>query len=231
MKTIGLIGGLSWESTSEYYRIINTAVKEKLGGLHSAKCVIHSFDFEEIAAMQRTGRWEEATNCMMEAAQKLEKAGAEVIIICTNTMHKMAPEVAQSVSVPLIHIADSTAKAIKNQNIGKVALLGTKFTMEQPFYKKLLGEYGIDTIIPDENDRQIIHDIIFNELCKGEFHEHSRAAYEEIMMKLAAQGAEGIILGCTEIPLLVQQQHFELPLFDTTYLHAMDAAEFAMNGK
>lgn len=228
MKTIGLIGGLSWESTSEYYRIINTAVKNKLGGLHSAKCLIHSFNFEEIADMQRTGKWKEATESMVEAAVKLEQAGAEVIIICTNTMHKMAMEVQEAVSVPLIHIAESTAHAIKQQNLKKVALLGTAFTMEQPFYKDILSKHGIETIIPNEADRQMVHSVIFDELCQGRFLEDSRVKYQELISKLEAEGAEGVILGCTEIPLLIKQEHSSLPLLDTTYLHAMAAVEYAM---
>ncbi|WP_282154932.1 aspartate/glutamate racemase family protein [Cytobacillus gottheilii] len=229
MKTIGLIGGLSWESTSEYYRIINTAVKNKLGGLHSAKCLIHSFNFEEIADMQRTGKWKEATESMVEAAVKLEQAGAEVIIICTNTMHKMAKEVQEAVSVPLIHIAESTASAIKQQGIKKVALLGTAFTMEQPFYKDILSKHGIETIIPNEADRQMVHSVIFDELCQGRFLEESRVKYQELILKLEAEGAEGVILGCTEIPLLIKQEHSSLPLLDTTYLHAMTAVEYAMD--
>ncbi|WP_080846185.1 aspartate/glutamate racemase family protein [Cytobacillus gottheilii] len=228
MKTIGLIGGLSWESTSEYYRIINTAVKNKFGGLHSAKCLIHSFNFEEIADMQRTGKWKEATESMVEAAVKLEQAGAEVIVICTNTMHKMAKEVQEAVSVPLIHIAESTASAIKQQNLKKVALLGTAFTMEQPFYKDILSKHEIETIIPNEADRQMVHSVIFDELCQGRFLEESRVKYQELISKLEAEGAEGVILGCTEIPLLIQQKHSSLPLLDTTYLHAMAAIEYAM---
>lgn len=229
MKTIGLIGGLSWESTSEYYRIINTAVKNKLGGLHSAKCLIHSFNFEEIADMQRTGKWKEATESMVEAAVKLEQAGAEVIVICTNTMHKMAKEVQEAVSVPLIHIAESTAHAIKQQNLKKVALLGTAFTMEQPFYKDILSKHGIETIIPNEADRQMVHSVIFDELCQGRFLEDSRVKYQELISKLEAEGAQGVILGCTEIPLLIKQEHSSLPLLDTTYLHAMAAVEYAMD--
>ncbi|KAB2335663.1 aspartate/glutamate racemase family protein [Bacillus mesophilum] len=229
MKTIGLIGGLSWESTSEYYRIINTAVKNKLGGLHSAKCLIHSFNFEEIADMQRTGKWKKATESMVEAAVKLEQAGAEVIVICTNTMHKMAKEVQEAVTVPLIHIAESTASAIKQQGIKKVALLGTAFTMEQPFYKDILSKHGIETIIPNEADRKMVHSVIFDELCQGRFLEESRVKYQELISKLEAEGAEGVILGCTEIPLLIKQEHSSLPLLDTTYLHAMAAVEYAMD--
>lgn len=228
MKTIGLIGGLSWESTSEYYRIINTSVKEKLGGLRSAKCMIHSFDFEEIADMQRNGQWDEATDCMVEAAIKLEKAGAEVVIICTNTMHKMAPEVQEAISVPLIHIAESTANAIKKQGLGKVALLGTAFTMEQPFYKDILSEHGIETIIPGDDDRRMVHSVIFDELCQGTFSEEAVIKFQKLISKLEAEGAEGVILGCTEIPLLIQQKHSKLPLFDTTDLHAKAAVEYAM---
>jgi aspartate racemase len=228
MKTIGLIGGLSWESTAEYYRYINTRVQEELGGLHSAKCMMHSFDFEEIAALQRAGEWKKATEVMIQAAVTLEKAGADVLVICTNTMHKMAPEVQDAVSIPLIHIADATAKSIQKQGLTKVGLLGTKFTMEQDFYKDRLMKYGISTIIPEEDDRTVIHDVIFGELCQGICSQVSKEKYLQIIEKLLAQGAEGIVLGCTEIPLLIKQQDCQVPVFDTTYIHATEAASFAL---
>ncbi|WP_028400144.1 aspartate/glutamate racemase family protein [Ectobacillus panaciterrae] len=228
MKTIGLIGGLSWESTTDYYRYINTFVKEELGGLHSAKCLLYSFDFEEIVELQHNGEWEKATQCMIDAAKTLENGGADVIVICTNTMHKMAREVEEAVGIPLIHIADATAVKIKEQNLKSVGLLGTNFTMEQDFYKERLAQHGIDVIIPDEEDRQTVHSVIFNELCKGEFKQESREAYLQVMNRLQEKGAEGVILGCTEIPLLVKQTDTEIPLFDTALLHAVAAAEFAL---
>ncbi|PKG25108.1 aspartate/glutamate racemase family protein [Niallia nealsonii] len=228
MKTIGLIGGLSWESTADYYRLINTFIKEELGGLHSAKCQIYSFNFEEIVSLQKSGNWEKATELMINAGKTLENAGAELIVICTNTMHKMASEVQASLSVPLIHIADATAKDITHHALKKVGLLGTKFTMEQDFYKEKLAQWGISTIIPNETDRQIIHDIIFNELCQGKFLFESKEKYKKIMNKLREEGAEGIILGCTEIPLLITEEDTDIPLFNTTYLHAKEASISAL---
>ncbi|GGL51224.1 aspartate/glutamate racemase family protein [Sporolactobacillus putidus] len=228
MKTIGLIGGLSWESTAEYYRYINMSVQKEMGGLHSAKCFMYSFDFDEIAALQRAGEWGKATDLMVQAAVKLEIAGADALVICTNTMHKMAPEVQDAVSIPLIHIADAAAKAIQKQGLTKVGLLGTQFTMEQDFYKNRLMEYGISTIIPDEEDRLVIHNIIFQELCQGIYSPSSKEKYLQIIEKLVSQGAEGIVLGCTEIPLLIKQQDCSLPVFDTTSIHATEAASFAL---
>ncbi|WP_445489977.1 aspartate/glutamate racemase family protein [Niallia sp. 03133] len=228
MKTIGLIGGLSWESTVDYYRLINTLIKEKLGGLHSAKCQMYSFDFEEIVALQKSGNWEKATELMVNAAKTLENSGADLVLICTNTMHKMAPEVQEALSVPLIHIAEATAKSINGKGLKKVGLLGTKFTMEHDFYKDILSKNGISTVIPEEKDRQIVHDVIFNELCKGKFHSDSKEKYKDIINKLIAQGAEGIILGCTEIPLLITEKDTDIPLFNTTYLHAKEAVATAL---
>ncbi|TGB00366.1 aspartate/glutamate racemase family protein [Sporolactobacillus shoreae] len=228
MKTIGLIGGLSWESTVDYYRYINTMVQERMGGLHSAKCFMYSFDFDEIATLQKAGDWEKATDLMVQAAIKLEKAGADLLVICTNTMHKMAPEVQAAVSVPLIHIADAAAKAIQKQGLTKVGLLGTKFTMEQSFYKDSLIKHGISTIIPDENDRLVVHNMIYDELCKGICSQSSKDKCLRIIDKLVSQGAEGIVLGCTEIPLLIKQQDSPVTLFDTTYLHAKEVASFVL---
>ncbi|GKU84470.1 aspartate/glutamate racemase family protein [Niallia sp. NCCP-28] len=228
MKTIGLIGGLSWESTADYYRLINTFIKEELGGLHSAKCQIYSFNFEEIVSLQKSGNWEKATELMINAGKTLENAGAELIVICTNTMHKMASEVQAALSVPLIHIADAAAKDITHHGLKKVGLLGTKFTMEQDFYKEKLAQWEISTIIPNETDRQIIHDIIFNELCQGKFLFESKEKYKKIMNKLREAGAEGIILGCTEIPLLITEEDIDIPLFNTTYLHAKEASASAL---
>ncbi|MEH7085482.1 aspartate/glutamate racemase family protein [Neobacillus drentensis] len=227
MKTIGLIGGLSWESTSEYYSYINRFVKEKLGGLHSAKCLLHSFDFQEMVDLQHKGDWDQATNQMIHAAKTLENGGADMIVICTNTMHKMAPEVKNEVKIPLLHIVDAVAEKINEQSMTKVGLLGTKFTMEQPFYKEYLSKHGIEVIIPNEEDRKIVHDVIYNELCKGDFKEASKDKYIQIINRLYKQGAEGIILGCTEIPLLVKQEDTFVPLFDSTLLHAKSAVDFA----
>ncbi len=227
MKTIGLIGGLSWESTADYYQIINTLVKEELGGLNSAKCLIYSFNMEEMAVLQREGKWEQAAQLMADAAKTLETGGAEVILICTNTMHKVAQEVQEAISVPLIHIAQSTARSITTKGLKKVGLLGTKFTMEQDFYKEVLDQYGIETIIPEACDREDVHSIIFDELCQGKFFPESKERYLEIIRKLCADGAEGIILGCTEIPLLITDEDIDIPLFNTTYLHSKEAIDFS----
>jgi len=229
MKTIGLIGGMSWESSAEYYRIINQTVQERLGSLHSAQCILFSFDFQEIELLQHQGEWEQLTGLMIRAAQSLEGAGAELLTICTNTMHKMAEEVQTSVGIPLVHIADATAKAITDKGLEKVALLGTRFTMEEDFYKKRLQEkYRLDVIIPSESDRELIDNVIYGELCRGVTHQSSREKFKAIIEKLASNGAEGVILGCTEIPLLISQQDAEIPLFDTTKIHAQAAVEMAL---
>ncbi|MCK5820759.1 MAG: aspartate/glutamate racemase family protein [Bacteroidales bacterium] len=229
MKTIGMIGGMSWESSLEYYRILNEQIKEKLGGLHSAQCLMYSVDFGPIAQLQHDNNWEELTRVMVEAGQKLEKGGADFIIICTNTMHKMAEEVGAGVSIPLIHIADATAEEIKKLGLKTVALLGTRFTMEQNFYKGRLAEkHGLKVLIPDDTDMDIIHRIIYKELCLGTILEDSKSEYLRIIEKLIDQGAEGIILGCTEIPLLVKQEDVSVPILDTTQLHAEAAVEFAV---
>ncbi len=229
MKTIGLIGGLSWESSLEYYRYINTFVKEKLGGLHSAKCLMYSFNFAEMVELQHNGEWEKATKYMVDTAKTLEKGGAEAIVICTNTMHKMAEEVENGINVPLIHIADATAMKMKEQEVTSVGLIGTNFTMEQDFYKERLNNYGIDVIIPTDDDRQVIHNVIYEELCQGIVKESSKQAYLRILERLKNMGAQGVILGCTEIPLLIKQEDTSLPLFDTTLLHSKAAASFALN--
>ena len=228
MKTIGLIGGLSWESTSEYYRYINEMVKQQKGGLHSAKIVMYSFDFEEMVDLQHSGKWDVATDRMVEAGSTLQHAGADIIVICTNTMHICADEMREVLNIPLLHIVDTVAEKIEEQEITKVGLLGTKFTMEQPFYKELLKMRGIEVVIPNEDDRQIVHDVIYNELCKGEVKDCSRKKYVEIIEKLKKEGAGGIILGCTEIPLLLEQKDTDVPLFDTSYIHAVAAAEFSL---
>lgn len=228
MKTIGLIGGLSWESTSVYYSYINRFVQRELGGIHSAKCLMYSFDFEEIAALQRAGDWETATEKMVQAAKCLENGGAELIVICTNTMHLMAEDIVNACNIPLVHIVDCVVHEIKQQNISKVGLLGTKFTMEQSFYKEKLEQHDIEVLIPNQIDRQVIHDVIFNELCRGDFKKSSKQNYLDIINKLVDKGAEGIILGCTEIPLLINQNNTTVPLFDTTFIHANKASERAL---
>lgn len=229
MKTIGLIGGMSWESSLEYYRIVNETVKEKLGGLHSCKCLMYSVDFGVIEALQHQNKWDELTKLMIEVAQNLKHGGADFIVICTNTMHKMAPEIETATGLNVLHIADVTGAAISKDQIQKVGLLGTRFTMEGDFYKKRLKDnYDIEVIIPEDTDRQIIHDIIYNELCLGVIKDDSRQKYIDIINKLCANGAEGIILGCTEIPLLIKQSDVLIPVYDTTKIHAESAVDFAL---
>ncbi len=229
MKTIGMIGGMSWESSLEYYRIVNETVKERLGGFHSARCVMYSVDFEEIERYQHEGDWQAASDMMVDAAKRVERAGAELLLICTNTMHLMAEAVAEAVDIPLLHIVDVTAEDILSKGQKKVGLLGTRFTMERAFYReRLLDKHGIEVLIPEEEERKIIHGILYNELCLGEIRSSSRDAFEKIINGLQQRGAEGIILGCTEIPLIVSQEDFELPLYDTTALHARAAVAAAL---
>lgn len=229
MKTIGLIGGMSWESSLEYYRIINEETKKHLGGLHSAKSLMYSVDFAEIEELQHKGDWETATKLMVDAAKRLENGGADFVLICTNTMHKMAKAVEEAISIPILHIADPTAEAIKAQGLTKVALLGTKYTMEQDFYRgRLIEQFGLDVIIPSETDRQTVHDIIYDELCQGEIKATSKQQYMEIIDRLVTDGAQGIILGCTEIGLLIKQADVALPVFDTTQIYATAAVEMAL---
>jgi len=229
MKTIGMIGGMSWESSLEYYRIMNQAAKEKLGGFHSAPCILFSVDFDEVEKLQHQGDWESLTRLMIEAAQSVKKAGADFLVICTNTMHKMADEVQRAIQIPLLHIADVTAEAVKANGQSRVGLLGTKFTMEQDFYKGRLQEiHGIDVLIPEDKERQVIHDILYNELCLGEIKELSKGKFQSIIQNLVERGAQGVILGCTEIPLIVSQEDYEIPLYDTTALHARAAVDFAL---
>ena len=227
MKTIGMIGGMSWESTAQYYRIINEAVKEKCGGFHSAKCVIYSVDFEEVEHLQSTGSWAKAGEMLSMAARSLEKAGVDIIIICTNTMHKVFDDIAKNIQIPMLHIADATATEIKAQNIKKVGLLGTKYTMEQDFYKFRLQQADIDVIIPDEKDREIVNRVIYEELCQGKINPDSRKEYQRIIHSLESRGAQGIILGCTEIGMLIGQSDVKVPLFDTTEIHALKAVSYA----
>lgn len=228
MKTIGLIGGMSWESSTEYYRIINEEVKQKLGGLHSAKCVLYSVDFEEIEVCQRNGEWDKAAQILADAALSLEAAGADFIVICTNTMHKVADKIQAGVRIPLLHIADITAQQVMANGIKAVGLLGTKYTMEQDFYKSRIEAKGIKVLIPKEADRVTVNSVIYNELCLGQILGESRAKYKAIIQDLVDQGAEGIILGCTEIGLLVKPQDSAVPLFDTTLIHAKGAVNFAL---
>ncbi|HUW05084.1 MAG TPA: aspartate/glutamate racemase family protein [Williamwhitmania sp.] len=229
MKTIGLIGGMSWESSLEYYRIINEKVKEKLGGLHSAQCLMYSVEFDQIQHLQHIGDWDRLTQIMVDAAQRLEKGGAEFVVICTNTMHRMANEVQASISIPILHIADATAQKVAAKGITNVGLLGTKFTMEQDFYKgRLTKKHGIAVTIPNEEERNCVHDIIYNELCLGQINQPSRERYLQIIDGLVANGAQGVILGCTEIPLLVHQSDVTVPVFDTTRIHAEMAVEYAL---
>lgn len=229
MKTIGLIGGLSWESSQEYYRIINEEVARGLGGLHSAQCLMYSFDFAEIEELQHQGRWDEATKRMVGVAQKLEKGGADFVLICSNTMHKMADDVQKGISLPLLHIADPTGEAIQGWGLKKIGLLGTKFTMEHDFYKgRLTEQFGVDVIVPGEAGRQTVHDIIYKELCLGKIRSESKARYLDVIRELEGRGAQGIILGCTEIGLLVKQPDTSLPVFDTTHIHAEAAVAMAL---
>lgn len=228
MKTIGLIGGMSWESSAEYYRILNEEVKQQLGGLHSAKCILFSLDFEEIEALQALGNWEQAGEILASAAAALERAGADFVLICTNTMHKVAEKVERKINIPLLHIGDATAAKIKNAGIRKIGLLGTRYTMEMDFYKSRLAASGLDVLIPKESDRGEINRIIFEELCLGEIRTDSKTYFLSVIEKLLESGAEGIILGCTEIGLLIKTEDISDPLFDTTAIHALAAVEKAL---
>ena len=229
MKTIGLIGGMSWESSLEYYRIINETVKRELGGFHSAKSLMYSVDFQEIEELQHQGRWEDATRIMIDAAQRVEKGGADFVVICTNTMHLMAEDVKKNIRIPLLHIADVTAAKIKEMGHTIVGLLGTRFTMEQDFYKgRLKDNHGIDVLIPEEEERIAIHTILYDELCLGSIKTISKDKFQNIIANLETRGAEGIILGCTEIPLIVKQEDYEIFLYDTTTLHAQAAVAYSL---
>jgi aspartate racemase len=229
MKTIGLIGGMSWESSIEYYRIINEATRDKLGGLHSAKSIMYSVEFAEIEALQHAGRWDEASHILIAAAQSLEKAGADVVLICTNTMHKLYDDLQRKIGIPMLHIADATAEVIKEKGIAKVGLLGTRFTMEEDFYKgRLIEKYDLEVIVPPAEEMQEVHRIIYDELCAGVIEPSSKLIYAGIIDRLVAAGAQGIILGCTEIGLLVKQEDSAIPLFDTTEIHAKAAVQYAL---
>jgi aspartate racemase len=229
LQTIGLIGGMSWESTIPYYRIINERIKERLGGLHSAKLVLYSVDFHEIERLQHADAWDAAGQAMAAAARSVQAGGADFLVLCTNTMHKVAPAMEQAVDIPLLHIADPTAEAIRALGLGRVGLLGTRFTMEQDFYRGRLQErFGLEVAVPDAADRAIVHRVIYDELCLGQVLEPSRDAFRQIIRRLVAQGAQGIILGCTEISLLIDPGDAPVPTFDTTRLHALSAADRAL---
>lgn len=232
MQTIGLIGGMSWESTIPYYRQINEAIKERLGGLHSAKIILYSVNFQEIEQLQHQGKWDEAGKILADTALLLQQAGADFLVLCTNTMHKVAPAIESTTQIPLLHIADPTAQAIKQAGYKRVALLGTRFTMGQDFYRgRLSHKHGIEVLVPGTEDRGQVHQIIYDELCLGILKESSRQTYREVIQRLASQGAEAVILGCTEISLLIGAKDSPLPLFDTTAIHASAAAKQALQKK
>lgn len=229
LKTIGLIGGMSWESTVPYYRQVNETIKERLGGLHSAKVVLYSVDFHEVERFQHSGNWEAAGNLLAKAARAVESAGADFLVLCTNTMHKVAPAIEAAVRIPLLHIADPTAEEIKRAGFTTVGLLGTRFTMEQDFYKdRLRKNHGLRVFIPGQRDRELVHRVIYEELCLGKIIPDSRADYRRVIADLVSQGAEAVILGCTEISILIGQRDSAVPLFDTTSIHARKAAEWAL---
>jgi len=229
MKTIGLIGGMSWESSIEYYRIINQVVQKKLGGVHSAKIVLMSLDFAEIEDLQNSGDWEEATRIMVEAARRVEKGGADLILICTNTMHLMAEEVQEKINIPLLHIADATAQAVKQKGLNTIGLLGTRFTMEKEFYRgRLETHHQLMVLIPDQEQREKVHQVIYEELVQGIIDDDSLKIYQEVIDSLVERGAQGIVLGCTEIGLLVKPEDVLVPVFDTMEIHALAAVEAAL---
>ncbi|GAB5501129.1 MAG: aspartate/glutamate racemase family protein [Pseudohongiellaceae bacterium] len=229
MKTIGMLGGMSWESTSTYYRLLNEGVKSRLGSLHSAQLCLYSVDFAEIERLQRTGDWQATADILGRAARQVEAGGADFLLICTNTMHKVAPEIAASINIPLIHITDATADALRAANHSRVGLLGTRFTMEQDFCKRrLTDQFGIEVLVPEDEERDNVHQIIYNELCQGLIKESSRKYFLTLIDKLAAAGAEAVILGCTEIAMLVEQPDTPVPLFDTTAIHCRAAVNYAL---
>ena len=229
MKTIGLLGGMSWESTLSYYQTLNEGVKAALGGLHSAKLCLYSVDFAEIERLQHAGDWDATAEILSQAARNVEAGGADFLLIATNTMHKVAPQIAAAISIPLLHIADATAQRLVVDGIHRVGLLGTRFTMEQEFYKgRITEEFGIEVLVPDATQRDLVHEVIYTELCLGQVKDASRQGFLEIIASLHAQGAEAVILGCTEIALLVQQSHTPVPLYDTTAIHAAEAIKWAL---
>ena len=230
MKTIGLLGGMSWESTASYYQALNQGIRQRLGSLHSAKICLYSVDFAEIETLQHQGNWAATADILSRAAQGVEACGADFLLICTNTMHKVAPEIAANISIPLLHIADATAATLVRRGIKKVGLLGTRFTMEQDFYKgRLTEKFGIEVLVPNSEQQDLVHQVIYQELCRGVVKDGSRDKYLEIIEDLHCQGAEAVILGCTEIALLVQEKHTSVPLYDTTAIHAASAVDYALN--
>lgn len=228
MRTIGLLGGMSWESSAEYYRLLNEGVRERLGGLHSARLVLASVDFAEIEALQISGSWDEAGDILADRARGVEAAGADLLLICTNTMHKVAAQVEAAIGIPLLHLADATAAAVRRAGIDRVGLLGTAFTMEQAFYRDRLASHGIEVLVPDDVGRETVHRVIYDELCLGVVREESRAAYQAVIGELSARGAQGVVLGCTEIELLIGESDVDVPLFPTTRLHVEAALEAAL---
>ena len=229
MKTIGMLGGMSWESTASYYKAINEGVRDKLGGLHSAKICLYSVDFDQIEKLQHQGDWQATAEILSQAARGVERGGADFLLICTNTMHKVAEEIESAVSIPVLHIADATGAKLKEDKVKRVGLLGTRFTMEEDFYKgRLTEKFNIEVIVPDPAEQDIVHNVIYSELCLGKIRERSLLKYLEIIDSLRDKGAEAVILGCTEIALLVQQKHAEVPLYDTTEIHASSAVEQAV---
>lgn len=229
VKTVGMIGGMSWESTVSYYKALNEGIKAELGGLHSAKICLYSVDFSEIEALQHQGKWDETAVILSKAAQSVEAGGADCLLICTNTMHKVAPQIEANITIPILHIADATAEQLLSDGVTKVGLLGTRFTMEQDFYKRrLVDKFGIEVLVPNEDDRDVIHSVIYEELCQGVVNAESRKSYLEVVDRLASQGAQAVILGCTEIALLINQNHTNVPLYDTTKIHADYAVKWAI---
>lgn len=230
MKTIGMLGGMSWESTLSYYKAANEGIKAELGGLHSAKICLYSVDFAEIETLQHKGQWDETAMILAQAAQSVEAGGADCLLICTNTMHKVAPQIEDKINIPILHIADATAEQLVADGITKVGLLGTRFTMEQDFYKsRLVDKFDIEVLVPNDEDRRLIHRVIYDELCQGEINTESRERYIEVVERLSSQGAQAVILGCTEIALLINQHHTNVPLYDTTKIHAEYAVKWAIS--
>ena len=229
MKTIGMLGGMSWESTNGYYRAINEGVRQALGGLHSAKICMYSVNFDEIEKLQHLGDWDQTGEILSSAAKSVEQGGADFLLICTNTMHKVADQIQSAIQIPILHIADATAEVLLKDDISRVGLLGTNFTMEQAFYKNRISEkFGIEVIVPEAEERKVIHDVIYQELCLGSINETSRNRYLEIISMLQSRGAQAVILGCTEIALLISQTDTQVPLYDTTEIHAAEAVKYAL---
>ncbi len=231
MKLIGLLGGMSWESSAEYYRLINEDVRHRLGGQHSARVLLYSVDFEEIERVQRAGDWKAAADRLISAARSLEAGGAELLLLCTNTMHRVVDEVGGAIGIPVLHIADAVGMEIRRSGLSTVGLLGTRFTMEQDFYRAVLAERGLSVLVPDEESRELVHRVIYDELCLGTVDDGSRNRVLSVVQRLHGEGAEGVVLGCTELPILIRQEHTDVPLFDTMAIHARRAVEWALEGE